>query len=71
MRFIKRFLINLTWPIGHFVLLKNDWVVCTVLKRRRWWSIPLYEKGFVLSYDEAIIDRKYNYRCHGNEKGGE
>ena len=49
-------LLNLTWPLGHFVLLHRGWLVFTLRRRRHWWNMPWYTRGIGLApYRVAIV----------------
>jgi hypothetical protein len=37
--------IDITWPIGHFLLLWCGYKRFTLRRRRHWWTAPWYERG--------------------------
>lgn len=46
---------NLTWPVGHFVLLCRGWRPFTMRRRRHWWYLPWYEQGnLLMPYTDAL-----------------
>jgi hypothetical protein len=52
---MKTLFLWLTFPFGHILWKIKGYKMFTLRKRKRWWYLPMYEKGVALYFYRDVL----------------